>query len=86
MIARPRSGVPVPDAAAVFAGRRLPARVQAAIGEAAEAARLYAVCRGPQYAEARQTLEARLRAANKTLAAHNPGLAVRWAHTPTRTR
>ena len=78
MIAVPRSGVPVPDAVAVFAGRLLPARVQAA-----EAARLYAACRGPQYAEARQHLQARLRAANKILAAHNPGLAVRWTHIPT---
>lgn len=83
MIARPPSPVPVPDAVAAFAGRRLPARVRVAVGEAAEAARLYAACRGPQYAEARQHLQARLRAANKILAAHNPGLAVRWAHIPT---
>lgn len=82
MIARPPSAVPVPDAVAVFAGRMLPARVQVAVGEAAEAARLYAACRGPRYAEARQMLEARLRAANKILAAHNPGLITGWANLP----
>ncbi|WP_416476976.1 hypothetical protein [Streptomyces sp. LKA04] len=83
MITRPTVPVPVPDAVALFAGRQLPARVQAAVADAGEAARLYAACRGPQYTEARQLLEARLRAANKTLAAHNPGLTVRWANTPT---
>lgn len=79
MIARPTAPVPVPDAVAVFAGRLLPARVRVAVGEAAEVARLYAACRGPQYAEARQTLEARLRAANKVLAAYSPGLIIRLA-------
>ncbi len=83
MIARPSSPVPVPDAVALLAGRLLPARVRAAVADAAEAARLYAACRGPQYAEARQLLEARLRGANKVLAAHNPGLTVRWADIPT---
>ncbi|MFH8531523.1 hypothetical protein ACH4GE_24270 [Streptomyces tendae] len=68
---------------ALLAGRLLPDRVQAAVADAAEAARLYVACRGPQYAEARQMLEVRLRAANKVLAAHNPGLAVRWADIPT---
>ncbi|MFF7147495.1 hypothetical protein ACFZAO_05400 [Streptomyces griseoaurantiacus] len=64
---------------ALLAGRLLPARVQVAIGEGAEAARLYAACRGPQYAEARQHLQARLRAANKVLAAYSPGLIIRLA-------
>lgn len=83
MIARPSSPVPVPDAVASLAGRHLPARVQTAVADAGEAARLYAACRGPQYTEARQLLEARLRAASKVLAAHNPGLTVRWANIPT---
>lgn len=83
MIARPSLPVPVPESVRLFAGRRLPARVQAAVADAAEAARLYAACRGPQYTEARQLIEARLRAANKVLAAHNPGLTVRWANIPT---
>ncbi len=83
MITRPTLPVPVPDAVALFAGRHLPARVRAAVADAAEAARLYAACRGPQYTEARQLLEARLRAANKVLAAHNPGLTMRWANIPT---
>ncbi|MEF9521298.1 hypothetical protein NDO59_05215 [Streptomyces sp. RB13] len=83
MIARPTPPIPVPDAVALLAGRHLPPRVRAAVADAAEAARLYAACRGPQYAEARQLLEARLRRANKTLAAHNPGLTVRWADIPT---
>ncbi len=82
MIARPILPVPVPDAVALLAGRLLPARVRAAVADAAEAARLYAACRGPQYTEARQLLEGRLRAANKTLAAHNPGLIVRWRNLP----
>ncbi|WP_329472718.1 hypothetical protein OIE75_29670 [Streptomyces sp. NBC_01723] len=73
----------MPDAVALLAGRHLPAPVRAAVADAAEAARLYAACRGPQYAEARQLLEARLRAASKVLAAHNPGLTVRWANIPT---
>ncbi|MEU0589966.1 hypothetical protein [Streptomyces ardesiacus] len=72
----------MPDAVALLAGRLLPARVRAAVAEAAEAARLYAACRGPQYTEARQLLEGRLRAANKVLAAHNPGLIVRWRNLP----
>ncbi|MFD5221381.1 hypothetical protein ACFWMH_27450 [Streptomyces tendae] len=80
MIARPTYPVPVPDAVALLAGRLLPARVRAAVVDAGEAARLYAACRGPQYTEARQLLEARLRAANKILAAHNPGLITGWTH------
>lgn len=82
MIARPTCPVPVPDAVALLAGRHLPARVRAAVADAAEAARLYAACRGPQYTEARQLLEARLRAANKVLAASNPGLVVDCADLP----
>ncbi|MEV4041445.1 hypothetical protein [Streptomyces sp. NPDC049744] len=85
MIAAIRTTVPVPDAVAGRVAAQLPPRVQAAVADAAEAARLYAACRGPQYTEARQLLEARLRVANKILAAHNPGLAVRWADIPTLT-
>ncbi|MFH9574214.1 hypothetical protein ACH4MG_27200 [Streptomyces sp. NPDC017454] len=83
MIARVQVDVPVPDAVMLLAGRHLPAPVQAAVAEAAEAARLYATCRGPQYTEARQLLEVRLCRANRILAAHNPGLVVRWADIPT---
>lgn len=83
MITKMQTNIPVPDAVALLAGRNLPAPVQAAVADAAEAARLYAACYGPQYAEARQLLEARLRRANRVLAAHNPGLTVRWNDIPT---
>ena len=74
MIAPLRANVPVPDGVALRIAGQLPPRVQAAVGDTAEAGRLYAACRGPQYAEARQLLQARLRIANKTLAAHDPRL------------
>jgi hypothetical protein len=82
VIARPRLDVPVPDGIALRVARQLPPRVQVAVGEAAEAGRLYAACRGTQYAEARQLLEARLRVANKLLAAHDPRLVHGWADLP----
>ncbi|MGW5711575.1 hypothetical protein [Streptomyces olivaceus] len=68
---------------AALSAAQLPAPVRDAVTEAADAVRVYAACRGPQYTEARQLLEARLRAANKVLAAHNPGPTVRWADIPT---
>ncbi|MGW7726226.1 hypothetical protein ACWGJ6_23190 [Streptomyces canus] len=82
MIAFPRTPVPVPDAVADLSARQLPERVRAAVGQGAEAARLYAACRGGQYTEARQHLEARIRVANKVLAAHNPRLIIGWADLP----
>lgn len=74
MIASPPRTVPVPDAVAALSAGQLPARVRDAVAEAADALRLYATCRGPQYTEARQRLEARVARSNKTLAACNPGL------------
>lgn len=82
MIAPLRADVPVPDGIALRAGFQLPPRVQAAVGQAARAARLFVECRGPQYAEARQNLQVELRAANKILAAHDPRLVTRWADLP----
>lgn len=77
MITVPRLNIPVPDGIALRVALHLPAHIQAAVGEVAEAVRLYAACRGPQYTEARQLLEARIARANKILAARNPGLVVR---------
>lgn len=82
MIAIPPRTVPVPDAVATLSASQLPARVRDAVTEAADAVRLYATCRGPQYAEARQGLEARVARANKTLAARNPGLVAGWGDLP----
>ncbi|MEU0030733.1 hypothetical protein [Streptomyces sp. NPDC006335] len=79
MIAFPRTTIPVPDAVAGLSAGQQPARVQAAVGHGAEAARLRAVCRDGQYTEARQRLEARIRVANKVLAARNPRLVNGWA-------
>lgn len=86
MIAPLRANVPVPDGVILRIAGQLPPRVQAAVGAAAEAGRLYAVSRGPQYAEARQLLQARLRVANKVLAAHDPRLVHTWADVPGRDR
>lgn len=87
MIARPPRTIPVPDAVALLAGRQLPAHIREAVAEAALCGRLltsrtHAVCPADIRWEAAQHLHARLRAANKQLAAHNPGLIVRWADLP----
>lgn len=82
MIASPPRTIQVPDAVASLSGRQLPDRVLDAVAETAEAVRLYAACRGPQYAEARQLLEARIARANRILAAHNPGLVARPGDLP----
>ena len=74
MIAFPCTTVPVPDGIALRIGLQLPARVQAAIGQAADAGLMLHLCRGARYEEARQVQQARLRAANKILAAYNPKL------------
>ncbi|NUP02077.1 MAG: hypothetical protein HOW59_29560 [Nonomuraea sp.] len=82
MITPLSADAPIPDGIALRAGLQLPPRVQAAVGLAAQAARLFVECRGPQYAEARQNLQAELRAANKILAAHDPRLVTSWADLP----
>lgn len=82
MITPPPRTTPVPDAVAALSGRLLPPRILAAVTQGADAARLYAACRGRRYAEARQQLEARIRVANKVLGAANPGLIIGWAYVP----
>lgn len=82
MITPLRTSVPVPDAIADRIAAQLPPRVQAAVADAAEAGRLLTRCTGPQYAEARELLHQRLARTAKVLAAHNPGLTVRWATIP----
>lgn len=91
MIARPRATVPVPDAVALLAGCQLPPRVQEAVAEAALCGRLltsrtHAVCPADVQFEAAQHLHQRLRAANRTLAACNPGLIIGWADLPNHAR
>lgn len=91
MIARPLRTVPVPDAVADLAGRQLPARVREAVAEAALCGRLltsrtHAVCPADVQFEAAQHLHQRLRAANRILAAHNPGYTTTWADMPGRDR
>lgn len=87
MIARPARTVPVPDAVALFAGRQLPPHVRDAVDEAALCGRLLtgrtlAACPAVVRAEASVRLHARLCAANKTLAAWNPGLIHGWGDMP----
>jgi hypothetical protein len=87
VIARPPSTVPVPDAVALLAGRQLPPHVREAVAEAALCGRLltsrtHAACHPYIRFEAAQYLHQRLRAANRTLAAHNPGCIVTWADMP----
>lgn len=87
MIARMQFDVPVPAAVADRVAAQLPPRVQAAVAEAASAGRLLtarclaAVPHGARLLAA-EHLAARIARANKTLAAHNPGLNVRWAGMP----
>ena len=87
MITFPRTTVPVPDAVALLAGRQLPPHVREAVAEAALCGRLltsrtHAVCPADIRWEAAQYLHQRLRAANRILAAHNPGYIVTWADMP----
>ena len=70
----------------VRAIRLLPARVQAAIGQAADAGRTLHLCRSARYEEGRRMAQARLRAANKVLAAHDPRLVHGWADLDWRNR
>jgi hypothetical protein len=82
VIAFPRATVPVPDAVADLAGRQLPPHVRDAVGRQAATLRRYAQLAQPQYAEARWILAQDIATANKTLAAHNPGLVARWGNLP----
>ena len=87
MIARPPRTIPVPDAVALLVGRQLPPRVRDAVYEAALcgrllAGRVHAVCPLEVRLEAGGHLHQRLARANKTLAAHNPGLVVGWGDMP----
>ncbi|MEU8829361.1 hypothetical protein [Streptomyces sp900116325] len=84
MIARPARTIPVPDAVASLAGRQLPAHVQSALGEVGLAGRLLtgrtlATVPASIRTEPTVRLHVRLCAANKVLAAHNPGLIHGWA-------
>ncbi|OIK01396.1 hypothetical protein [Streptomyces colonosanans] len=85
MISPLRLGVPVPNGIALRIGMQLPARVQAALAEAALCGRLLTgrtLAAADDRTEADQRLQARLCAANKTLAAHDPRLVTRWADMP----
>ena len=84
MIARPPRTIPVPDA---VAARQLPAHVLEAVDEAGLCGRLLtgrtlAACPAAVRAEPAVRLPARLCAANKILAAHNPGLVHGWGDLP----
>ncbi|HEY9371880.1 hypothetical protein [Streptomyces sp.] len=78
MIAFPRTTVPVPDAVAALSARQLPDRVRAARRQAWEASVRLDLCRQPRYEEGRQGAIAELAAANKVLAAVNPGYVFGW--------
>jgi hypothetical protein len=87
VIARPPRTIPVPDAVADLAARQLPARVLEAVDEAGLCGRLLtgrtlAACTAAVRAEPVARLHARLCAANKTLAACNPGLVHGWGDLP----
>ncbi|WP_405888856.1 hypothetical protein OG762_36895 [Streptomyces sp. NBC_01136] len=82
MIARPPSTVPVPDAVVDLAGLQLPERVRKARKQAWESCVRLSLCRLPRYEEGRQYALAEIAAANKVLAAHNPGLVASWGDMP----
>lgn len=87
MIAFPRATVPVPDAVADLAGRQLPPHVRDAVVEAGLCGRLLtgrtlAAVPASVRVETATRLHERLARANKTLAAHNPGLVHSWADLP----
>ena len=82
MIAFPRTPVPVPDAVAALSARQLPDRVRDARRQAWEASVRLTLCRQPRYEEGRQVALAELCAANKVLAAHNPGYVFGWGDMP----
>ena len=82
MIAFPRTTIPIPDAVAALSARQLPARVRAARRQAWEASVRLHLCRLPRYEEGRQVALAELSAANKILAAVNPGYVFGWGDMP----
>lgn len=77
MIALNLPAVPIPDAVAVQVGSQAPARVLEAEKRAENAAYSFRLARGPRYEESRQWALAEIAAANKIVAAFNPGLIVR---------
>lgn len=87
MIARPPYTIPVPNAVADLAARQLPAHVLDAVDEAGLCGRLLtgrtlAACPAVVRVEPSVRLHARLCAANKVLAACNPGLVHGWGDLP----
>lgn len=68
--------VPVPDAVAAMIGQQIPEHVLQAEVEAMNLAYNIELCRGPRYAEARETCLSDLARVNKTLAAWDPRLIV----------
>ncbi|WP_405559008.1 hypothetical protein OHV08_34095 [Streptomyces canus] len=86
MIAFPRTTIPVPEAVAALSARQLPDRVRAARRQAWEASVRLDLCRQPRYEEGRQRALAELSAANKVLAAVNPGLIFGWGDMPGQNR
>lgn len=82
MIAAPRTTIPVPEAVAALSARQLPDRVRAARRQAWEASVRLTLCRQPRYEEGRQWAIAELSAANKILAAVNPGYVFGWGDLP----
>ena len=91
MISTPPRLIPVPDAVADLAARQLPPRIRDAVAEAGLAGRLLtgrtlAACPASVRTEPAVRLHARLRGANKQLAAYNPGLATGWADLDWRNR
>lgn len=77
MIAIDTTPVPMPDAVAAFIYRGMPDDVQSARRDAVESAYTISLCRSRFNREAREIALAGRPAANKTLAAYNPGLTVR---------
>jgi hypothetical protein len=67
----------IPDRVADLIASHYPPRVTKAVGAAADAERAFRLCRTPRTAVAREYLIGDLAAANKVLAAYNPGLIVR---------
>jgi hypothetical protein len=66
----------IPDRVADLIQSAFPESICQAVMAAEDAARTVRLCRGPQYREARELALGRLAAANKVLAAYNPGLIV----------
>lgn len=66
--------IPMPDRVAARSGCMLPLHVLQAVADAREAVADVRRYRAPMFAEDREDALARLAAANKVLAAYNPGL------------